>query len=308
MQQDIADLHVSIPLTIFSQSYRNVGFIADIVCPQVSVTKEIDKYFIYDFTSFLDVQTRIADGDPAGEIEWSPTQGTFACEEYGLKKKITDRQRDAADAPLNLDQDTTAIITDMILLGKEKRVSTDFTTTSNYASASWYSTPANGWDTAAGTPFADIQNAKIQVMYCTRAANAFATSYQVAVTLARHADLVDLIKYTHPDFISTSGLPNPLWGLKTIISEAQVVNVNQGQTITAANKAFIWGKNAIIFYLNPSPGRYDIAFEVAFTHLALQTSRWRIEDPEATYIKVKERRAEKIISNVAGYLYSSVIA
>ena len=126
-----SNVHVNKALTNISVKYNFAEGIADSVFPTAPVQKESDLYFVYDIGNRRLPETLRANRAEANEISHSYSTSSYTLEEHALKELISDRDRGNADAPLDLDVDTTEILTEKILIRREvATANVCFTTTS----------------------------------------------------------------------------------------------------------------------------------------------------------------------------------
>jgi hypothetical protein len=123
-------------------------FVADMVAPVLKVAKESDKYYVWDASNgFRLPSARRADGSAANQVEMTLSENAYSAEEFALKVKITDRQKNNADSVLRLKQSKTGFLKDLIQLEREKRVATLLTTQGNYATGHYDTlSGANRWN------------------------------------------------------------------------------------------------------------------------------------------------------------------
>jgi hypothetical protein len=81
------------------------------------------------------------------------------------------------------------------------------------------------------------------------------------MTVADHPSIKDLIKYTHPEALTESGLPDTIRGMKVLVAKAIS---NTGDDALPGTFQGVMGKNAVIAYVNPSPGLKTISFGWTF--------------------------------------------
>src|ERR1700748_2189344 len=159
-------VHIDVLLTQISLQFPlNRNYVGPNLFPQVTVQKQSDKYGIYDRENFkLEAHDVRAPGTIANEIpgqRWSTD--TYYCNEHSLQIPITDEERTNADPPLQPDIDGTTLVTDRIMLGREKKMHDLATTIANYAtgmSADYTSTATSRWDDYVNSnPILDFRTA-----------------------------------------------------------------------------------------------------------------------------------------------------
>src|SRR5262245_18210631 len=99
-------------LTNISVQFKNPGYIAEDVMPIIPVKLETSKYFTYDKSRFDAPPALRAEQAQYGRVYWQPSTDTYSCDEYGLELLIDDPERQNAIEPLNLDIDSSEILTD----------------------------------------------------------------------------------------------------------------------------------------------------------------------------------------------------
>jgi len=80
------DLHTDVPLSNYSLGYKNEAFIADLVCPPVTVSRDSDLYYIYNTEDVKLVDTLRADKDPSKGISRTLSTTTYAATDMGCTR------------------------------------------------------------------------------------------------------------------------------------------------------------------------------------------------------------------------------
>lgn len=300
------DVHVDSVLSGVSIRYSNEEFIADQVLPVIPVKKESDKYYIYTRAWKLP-QSKRAAGAEANEVEWNVSTSTYQTEEYALKDMIPDRVRENADNPLDMDVDTTENLTELIQLGREKRVADVAFASGTYGSQTSALAGANRWDDYAGSdPIGDVRTAKSVVHAATgKMPNVLVIGYQAHLKLLDHPDILERIKYTQKGIITADLLAQVFEVDKYLIGKALYDSTQEG---VAESLAYIWGKSVALLYAEPSPGLKKVSFGYQFQSRGFRTKKWREEGREGDFVEAGEIRDEKIVAAACGYLYTTVIS
>jgi hypothetical protein len=117
------DLHIDRPLTNVSVAYFQDpnDFIADKVFPAIPVDKRSDMYWKYTKSDWRrsDSQKRAPGTESAG-IGWSNQTGTYYCDVYAAHVDIDAQTRANADSNWNLDSDASRLVTQHLLLQKDR--------------------------------------------------------------------------------------------------------------------------------------------------------------------------------------------
>lgn len=291
-------------LTNIAVSYAPEGYIADDVMPSLPVVKEDGIYWVYDKTRFFTPESHRAARARYREIDWKASTDSYHAEEYGLEHRIDDRERDNSAIPGDLDQTGTETLTDMILLGREKRVADLVLSTGNIsqnttlAGATQWS-HADGGDPigVAGTAHATIRSAT------GLRPNSIAMGFDVYMKLLTNvklkAELPDGAQ-VRDDIIKKLFMVDNLY-----VGQAQRATSKKGQTVTMGD---IWGKDALFFYKQNRPAMRRPGFGYQLRVQNLKTFRWRDVPVNCDVIRVNEIQAEKLVAPTLGYLVKAAVA
>lgn len=312
MPQD-TELHIDAALSNIAVMYHNDAMIADKLSPRMGVKKRSDKIKVYDKTMLKQANTYRRDKAPSKVIDWGFADDlTYLCEKWALKDFVSQDERDNSDPPIKVEIDTTEIITGLIELDREIRVMTMFIATANYSSATHYRTlqASEQWSEYGSDdskPLDDIKTAKGQIFTDTLVRpNVIMIPYLVSLELARHPEIIEIIKHTHPDLLTDGGLPPKLQGLKVIEAGAGYDSAQQGQD---ASMSQVWSDYVWIGYVNPRPGVKTITFSVSPSWKGRIARRWHDNERNADAIEIEEQGIdEKIIAQDCGYLLIDVLS
>jgi len=300
------DVHEDAILSGVSLRYSNDEMIADRVMPVVPVKKESDKYYTYTRAWKLPQSERAA-GAEANEVEWNLSTDTYQCDEYALKDLIPDRVRDNADNPLNMDVDTTENITELIQLGREKRVADVVFAGGTYGTQTSALAGANQWSDYAGSdPIGDVRTAKSTVHAASgKLPNTMIIGFQAHLKLLDHPDILERIKYTQRGIITSDILAAVFEVDNYIIGKALYDSTQEG---VAESLGYVWGKSVALIYAESSPGIKKASFGYQFQSRGFRVKKWRVEGRDGDFIEAGEIRDEKVVAASTGYLYTTVTA
>jgi len=299
------DVHTNSVLSGVSVMYKNDDYIADQVMPVVPVKKESDLYYTYTRNWRLPVALRAA-GAEAAEVEWNVGSDTYSCIEYALKDLLPDRVRNNADKPLSMDADTTENLTDLIQLGREKRVADVVFTSGNHGSTSALS-GTNQWDDYAGSdPIGDVRTAMNTVHAASgKLPNTMVMGREVFIKLLDHPDVLERIKYTQKGKITSQILASLFEVDKILVGNA----LYDSSTVDASESlGYIWGKSVALIYAQQSPGLKKVSYGYQFQSRGFRTKKWREEGRDGDFFESGEIRDEKIVATSCGYLYTTVVS
>lgn len=306
------NLHIDQALTNISIGYRPTGFIADVVAPVIKVQKESDKFYVWNREdAFRTYDDLLAPGAEARVIDFTISNDSYYAEEYGLKTRILWRDLDNADSVLKLEMNKARKLKDTLLVKRESRVATLFTTLATYAAdLSITYSGTSQWNNVSyvGDPILEIDNAKEAIRQaCGFYPNVIIIGAAVVPVLTNNTKYREHYKYTNAD-VSGNGLPTVLRGMKVLVPGA--INTTSNEGAATPTTADVWGKNVILAYVNLNNEAMTDDFSFAYTFRAqdYQTRKYNVDSQRAEYLETTNLEAVKVVSNVAGYLIKSVIA
>jgi hypothetical protein len=201
------------------------------------------------------------------------------------------------------------------MLGHEKTVADAYRLAANYPGGNTATLAlADQWDnyaSASSDPVADVEAALRQVYVSSGvAANTIVMPWLVWSYLRNHPKIVDRFKSfrltAEEAFAELTGFAGTL-----IIAESQY---NTADNIDATESiSDFWGKDVWIGRVDDTPGQRTKTFGKTFVYpysdsVNRPVDTWREEPRKADLFRVSMRYDVKIVSNVAGYLYKTVIA
>lgn len=304
------DLHIDSALTNWSQEYasQRQNFIGSLVAPPLIVTKETDSYWIHGAEHMeLSVVDR-APGAQYGEVKWSKSTDSYSVLGYGLSTVVTKEDMANADPQVDPAKDASKILVDQLMLAYEKRVADLAFATGTFTQTAALS-GADRWDTDNASPIAKVSDAKSTVRGAIGVEpNTLIVGYDVWRALQKQAEIRKVI----------FGLNAPE-GMPTEAQVAQALGVDRvlvGRAVykSAANTfTNIWGKYAMVAYIDPSPSGKSIC--------PLRTMVWNVDggryvmrgpiwndDRSAWKYYCDDHTDEKVISLYSAYLYSTVVS
>lgn len=304
-----SDLHIDQLMTGFAIAYRNLEFVGDELFPPALVGKKSDKFAILDPKKDQQrvVDTRRAPRTRAKSVDWANSTATYNCEEYAVNAPVDDSERKNADNPFDPDRAATQAALDAILLDRENRIATTATTAASF-SATHKTTLAgvNQWSDITSNPKGDTQTAQNAIRQDVgKLANLALFPFAVMQKVSLVTKVLDAIKYTQLG-VATVDLVARYLELPRIVVAAAVKNTaNEGQTATMAD---VWGKFAVIAYVDASAGLWGMTFGKTFVWNQLAVRRWRDEGAMTDFFEPMAASDEKLVAVDAGYLISAAIA
>ena len=300
---ELENVHTDAILTNISVMYRNAAYVGTQLMPIVPVKKRSDIYYIYDSKAdrFRIPKTLRAPKTESRTVDWKVTEGTYSCDEHALNDLIDDIERDNADKPLNLEVDTVEFLTDIIQLSQEMRIKTVVT------AALTGHTPTTKWSTpATSDPIGDIETGKAAIhAVIFKEPNTLLLGKPVYDVLKHHPDILDRIKYVQKGTVTAELLASIFEVEKVIIGAAGYNTAKEGK---AASYSYLWGKNAILAYVEPRPGIKKFSLGYTFQSQKFKTRRARIEVKHSDWFEVGQIEIERMVAAACGYRISDAVA
>lgn len=283
------------------------GYLADKIMPPVPVMKESAIYWVYDKSRFNIPESARAPRSEYNKIDWSATTDNYLAKEYGLEGEIDDEERENASAPLDLDVDTTEIVTDAVLNNREKRVA-DTVLSTTVVTQNTTLAGVNQWSDISGTssPLTVAKTARTTIFDATGyRPNKLAMGYKVFEALKLHPEILDRIKYSERGVVTEELLAELFEVDEVFIGGVLRKTSKEGQTDTIAD---VWGRDALFFYAEARPSLKRASFGYQMRNKNLRVFRYREDKRNTDVIRVTEKQAEKVVAAQLAYLVKSAVA
>jgi hypothetical protein len=283
------------------------GYLADQILPPVPVVKESAAFWVYDKSKLDTPDSKRAPRSNYNRIDWAVTTDTYLAEQYGLEGEIDDEERKNAASPLDLDVDTTEIVTDMVLNNRELRVQALVMATANVTSNTTLSGTSQWSDLANSDPLGDVKTGRT-TMYTNAPGyvpNVFLMGYLVFEGLKIHPDIKEIVKYTERAIITRQILAAVFEVDEVLIGKVIRRSSKEGQTDAFTD---VWGKDALLFYREDRPSLKRASFGYQFRENDLRVFRYREDKRDTDVIRVSEKGDEKLIAATLGYLIKAAVA
>ncbi|MEO7397673.1 MAG: hypothetical protein ABIW84_03835, partial [Ilumatobacteraceae bacterium] len=132
------NIHIDVALTNISVGFPNNGFVGPQLFPQVPVTKQSDKYYVFGRESWgvdpggdLRAPGTVANEIPGLKVSLVP----YFAQEHSLQIPVTDEERENVDSPFSPDRDGTELVTMKLWLQRELFMRDLVVTAANYPAA-----------------------------------------------------------------------------------------------------------------------------------------------------------------------------
>lgn len=322
------DLHVNVPLSQIMVAYQQQtrDFIADQVFPNVPVDKQTDFYYIYGRQSFL--QSQAAKRAPSTEtpgVEWVASKDTFFCDTWGLHHDIEDQLRANADANWQLDRTGTELITQQMLLRREKEWMNSFFKTGvwNTDLTGVAAAPAAnqflGFNIAGSSPMATFRQLKLNFRLRTGVTPNVAVFGPTAWdTLIDHAEIVDRIKYTQSGFLTEDLVARAIGIDRIVVANAVEATSTEEELVAVQAPAtqFLANDSILVAYAAPNASRtvpsagYTFSWNgyLGASAYGGRIKKFRMEPIASDRIEIEASFSMKVVAPELGTFLTNVVA
>lgn len=328
MTVTLGDVHVSRPLTNIAVAFMqdDNDFIADKVFPLVPVSKQNDKYFVYEKAGFRRDEAQLkAPGTPPSMGGYDLSTDSYSCDVYAYAHEIADQVVANADSPLQLERAGAMLVAEKIKIKREKDFVSSYMTSGiwggDYTGVSGAPTgnEVRFWDDYANSdPIADIRAAKIEIKRKTgKFPNKLVLGLEVFEAIKDHPDIIDRIKYTgtnnNPARVNLQTIAQVFEVDEILVAAATENTEKEGQT---AAYSFICGKTALLTYTPSAPGIMTAASGYTFAWSGfvgssdgVRIKKYRdVETKEQLLIEGQSAHDHKLVSADLGAFFASVIS
>ena len=317
----VQKVHIDRALTNISIGYKNEQYIADQIFKEIPVKKQSDKYYVYGMERFRQYDDRRAPGTEANEIDWTLSDDSYYAEGHALRHPIADEEKQNADEVFDLETDGTELVTEGILLNKEVDAANKVLDTNSYHSDLQITlgatdAPAKWSDYENSNPILDVKKGQEAIHRKSGLQpNVLILSKPVLNILELHPKLLEVIKYVQRGIVTTD-LMAAAFGVDQILVgsalKSGVTNAGQAEPGQIEPLNYIWGNSAVLAYIPPKPGRKTAALGYSFMwnkdgNGAVQVRKWYETGRKATIVEAERWYDQKIISNVAGFLFADAV-
>ncbi len=314
MPDIISTVHLDQFLTNVSIAYRNANFFGRQLFPVIPVAKQTNRYPVFGKERFkLYDDSRRPGAEALERPGWRLSNDFYFCDGHAQKEIIADELKANSDVP-DIEIQTVEDLTDSIWLRHEQAVfnavlgaGTSVTTTTLSGASQWS-------DYTNSDPVAAVEAQKATIFKATaKVPNTLIVGYPVFVQLRNHPKIVDRFKYTQVGILQPDHLKSVFDVENFWVAGALKDTTNIGQAPTLD---FVWGKNALLAYVPPEPGRRTVALGYTFgwlydggqANLGFLVKRYREEKRTGDWIEVQFYYDTKVVVSGAAYGWLSAVA
>ena len=262
-QPTVSQVHINRPLTEISIAYiqNQDDFIADKVFKPIKTDKASNLYYRFEKEYFMSGGSELQVGEGSQTLGggFGLTTDSYICKVYGYHHQISDETRANADEGINLDQTAVYLVTQKLLITKEKIFADTAFKASAWSQSVTGATAAGSgtftyWSKPESDPITDIRKARMSVKKRTGfAPNVMVISEDVFEVLIQHQKIVDRYRYTTSNVVTAEMLAK-LFDLDRIeIAKAIAIanGVAEGSAASKQDTSYNWIMNngALLLYV-----------------------------------------------------------
>jgi hypothetical protein len=300
-------------LSQLSVGFPNYGFVADKLCPVIDVGEDAEQgvYFSWDkyYLNSTVEDVRAIRGHSNEPDDPVVTENTYNAKAHSLAKPIDPRDfKQHKNKELKLAQSIQEGLLSLLLIKKEGRVASLFTTAGNYAS-DHKETLSGGdqWsDFVNSSPEAKIEASRDVVSLSGFEPNTIEIPITTWRKIRQHPEIRALIKSLDSKLLTEDLIVPSLFGLELVVPGSRQVTSLPGATEAIAR---IWGDFIWIGYVNKkaNPVKMDPTFAYTFQAAGRKTDTFMDRRNEVIDVQF-DIAEEKITAAASGFLLSDVIA
>ncbi|MGQ0621698.1 MAG: major capsid protein [Panacagrimonas sp.] len=229
-------------------AYRNERLIADEVMPMVPVSAQEFRYRKWALKdAFTLPDTKVGRRSATNTVEFGSTEEVGLTDDHGLQAGIPLNDIDNAPPGYSPVNQHTMLLTDLVMLGREKRTADKVFNAANFGAA-YKTTLAAGtrWSQTASTPIKDIELAKDAMIMRP---NIMVMGRQTWRVLSQHASILKAINRNDGDSgIASRQAVAALFEMDDLLVGENWLNIaNPGQ---ATNMVRVWGPHCALLHRN----------------------------------------------------------
>lgn len=259
-QPTSSDVHADAALTDFSVAYLqdNDNFIGGNAIACFPVEHKSDLYFVFNKDDWMrdDAVKVRAENEEAPQSGFTLSKNSYNATPWWTAVPISQMTQANADPGLPLDKAAAQLVTQRMLIRRERLFATNFMLTGLWAT-SITGTASSGtgftsWDDYASDPEKNMDDAKNAMVKSTGfEGNILTVGYSVHQALKRHPIIKDRIKYTSSESI-TAEIIGKFFELDEYhVSKAAYSTTNEGAS--TKTQAFAVPSNALLTYKEGAP-------------------------------------------------------
>jgi hypothetical protein len=316
------NVHQDQVLTDISVAYPQGDLVGEALVPAVRVKKQSDKYGVYGREAWgLDTGGDYrAPGAEANEVSgMQVSTESYFCQEHALQVRVTKEEIENSDSWLDPMADATELVTSRLLLVRELAIKNMVTTAANLTSGNSVTLSGTSqWNDYVNSDPIGVWRTGVRTFHGKLffEPNLGVIPYQVMSQLMDHPDFIERIKYSERGVLTAEIIASIFNIPRIIVPGVGYNSANLGQT---ASLGYLWGKDVLMAYVPPRPGRRVPAFAYEFVwpengSQVQMAERWWEQSRKSWVIRVSRRYDLQFIAQdasdkgLAGYLIKAAVA
>ena len=315
-----SEVHVDQALTNVSIAYaqETSKFIASKLFPSVNVSHLSNKFHVFTKDNWLRSEAGLrATGAPTRGANFTMSQDTYSCKQYGVHTSLDDYTVANADAGVDLLTSATQYVTEKLLQKRDEVFAAAAFTTGVWTGGSSNDiTPGNLWSTANGTPIKDIADQQSAIESKTgRKPRHLVLGKDVYAALKDSDDILDRVKYSERGIVTTDLLA-AIFDVDEVIVASSISNT-AAQGATASYAPIFDPKDALLMYKPANPGLMtpSAGYMFSFTGVAgadqfegLRTLRYRMDHNHSEIVETLAAFDFKVTGADLGVFFNNCVA
>lgn len=318
-------------LTQVSVGYRNEAYIADNLAPTIPSAKREGTYFEFGRESFKTHDTDRAPRTRANEVDFQMASKSFLATQHALIGMLSEEEKSEAPNGYNPEPDLISLVTDSLLLGREKRMAnqmldpetvTQGVTLSGTDQFS-ISRNADGSRTSTGDPWGAFEDAMNSIRRAVgRRPNVVVIPYDVMRVLREHPSITAQLSDNERRLVTTQILQQILEVDEILVPEVVEDTSNQYQRVDDNNRfapevtgnelVDVWGNNVLFAFRARNAQRRNPSFAYNFVVRERgadgSVARWEERDRHSTAYEIARTEVCHVVCPSAGYVIRDAVA
>jgi len=308
--ENVLDTYADPVLSEVSIRYSNDpnDFLAEKVFPILPVIKKTGFVFKYDKSNLKSVSSLRTGSSRASRVNYGLTKTAYGpLLEHSLEIDIEKDIMDMYDTPLEPQTDATLTVTEMFELEKEVALAALLATTGTFTQNVTLSGTSQWSDFDNSTPFIDIETGvSTIILNAAKTPNTILMGYHVWSKLKNHPDMLERVKYSQLGVLTESILSDLINIPNILIGKVVQNTAADGQTDAMG---FVWGKNAWLLYVSPTPQIRSISAGYTLTLLkGRYVDAWVEIWNKTNFVRVNDYYQQFPVAIEAVYLIAAAVA
>ena len=303
-----SNLVVDQRLTNMSEMIKNDGYQLSAMLPTVRVKRDSDTYAVYGSENMNIPETAHGRGAKYNRVTWTVSNATYQIERYGLATELDEDDIAAADSIFDVRSDAAQLVTEMLMLDREKRMADLLTTSANYTNSTSL-TSGSQWNQSGTDIVAQVLSGQETIVdSVVRLPNTICMGYKVYNAARENSTIKDRLGNDVLTKTREGDLRELLDVDRLIVSRAQYNSNNAADTASYSN--YVFGEYALLAYVAPNPGRKQVSLGYTFEKAPLTVARWKNPHPDVSQevVGAGYKADEVLTEEKCGYLIINTLA